>query len=275
VTRDVVHDSSIQSQGTTTIRWLVEPINKMRYIAGMDTLQTRLMFALSVLNRDEDARLILSDLLESDGELGMANWARARKKTWQKRLDFVIGILPHRLTLRITSDFMVHILGLLNEQPRPNTYGAHPPNEADISPLIQRIHIISRWTQGKATADELEEAIRTMSWTDRRAYGILDIQSVMQTLHLAVLQTKQIAENPPLNRQASIDSIRNACRKVIRRSREMLRPVGHSFLRSQAPETRPDSGLPNQLAQWQYQRTIGIIEMALKDCDETSLTDTD
>ena len=57
----------------------------------MNPLYHKLVFALAVLDDDKDSLLILCDILEQNGEMALAQWGRAKKRNWQKRMDFCFG----------------------------------------------------------------------------------------------------------------------------------------------------------------------------------------
>ncbi len=65
--------------------------------------------ALDVLRGEQDSHKILADMLEESGDRGAAQWARARKGKSRKRLDFVLGILPYRVSLALGCGFVGHV----------------------------------------------------------------------------------------------------------------------------------------------------------------------
>jgi hypothetical protein len=72
--------------------------------------QARCGLALGILDNEPDAHRILGDLLEEDGETGLAQWARSKKNGRRKRLDIVLAILHPQLSVRLATEFMSHIL---------------------------------------------------------------------------------------------------------------------------------------------------------------------
>lgn len=65
----------------------------------------RYVLGLAVLEGDRDARKILADLLEEQGERGLAQWARRSGGKDHQRLDLAIMLLPHREALWLACDF--------------------------------------------------------------------------------------------------------------------------------------------------------------------------
>jgi len=64
---------------------------------------------MAVLDGERDAHKILGDLLEEQGQRGLAQWARSRKSKRRKRLDFVLALLPHDAAIRLACDFVGHL----------------------------------------------------------------------------------------------------------------------------------------------------------------------
>jgi len=69
----------------------------------------RYRLAMAVLDGEKDAHKILGDLLEEQGQRGLAQWARSRKSKRRKRLDFVLALLPHDAAIRLACDFVGHL----------------------------------------------------------------------------------------------------------------------------------------------------------------------
>ena len=69
----------------------------------------RYVLGLAVLEGDRDARKILADLLEEQGDRGLAAWARRCKARSKNRLDLAIMLLPYREALRLGSDFAAKV----------------------------------------------------------------------------------------------------------------------------------------------------------------------
>ena len=214
----------------------------------MDSLQNRLIFALSILkDNDHSARLILSDLLESEGDTNLADWTRAKKKSWRKRLDGVIGVLPHMITLQITCDFVAK--GLLS---LPTRQAGWPQtlNDEDLSPLAHEVENVSRWARGESPETILDESLRKISSVHPWQYGIFNISIMMQSLHLAI-SCAVTAEKDTANARKHADSSRNASRKVIKATREMTKrhPKGNFNM--------------SDLRAWQFSHTISVLESHL------------
>ena len=72
----------------------------------------RYVLALGVLDGDKDTHKILGDMLEEQGDRGLAQWARARKGKRTKRVDFVLGMLPYKTSLQLGCVFFEHSLNV-------------------------------------------------------------------------------------------------------------------------------------------------------------------
>jgi hypothetical protein len=70
--------------------------------------------ALSVLDGEPDAHRLLADLLDEQGERGLAQWARKSKGAKLRRLEFVLILLPWRTSLSLGCDFVAHAFGSHN-----------------------------------------------------------------------------------------------------------------------------------------------------------------
>jgi hypothetical protein len=256
----------------------------------MDPFSNRLIFAVSVLKQEEYAEQILGDLLEEEGERALADWARASKKAWHKRLDFVLGILPHRLTLKISSEFLYRSLNILAQLDQRTTY-AGGTDSSSMESIVRAVSTIRDWAAGKPLSSQnlpksrlplhefalspdldiespeaqtqlLGFAIHLMTdvWSWR--YGIKDIDLIMQTFHVAVtssLHVLQNANDPKVH--VAVDASRSSCRKVTKATLNMLKPF-------QVPEIQrmasgPGQRYPNPLAQWQMEFAIKTIEAEL------------
>jgi hypothetical protein len=65
----------------------------------------RYVLGLAVLEGDRDARKILADLLEEQGDRGLAQWARRCQNRSHRRLDLAIMLLPCRIAVRLGAIF--------------------------------------------------------------------------------------------------------------------------------------------------------------------------
>jgi hypothetical protein len=68
--------------------------------------QDRYAFAISLLDGDRQARKILADLLEEDGERGLAQWALQGSNRDDKRLELAIMLLPCAIAIDLGVDMI-------------------------------------------------------------------------------------------------------------------------------------------------------------------------
>lgn len=68
----------------------------------------RLQLLHSIILSENDANVVLADLLEEEGNKAMAQLARSLKTVGgiERRLDFVLAVLPYRMTLRLGCEFL-------------------------------------------------------------------------------------------------------------------------------------------------------------------------
>ena len=102
----------------------------------------RYILTIAMLDGEPDAQHILADLLEEQGDVGVAQWARARKRHVVPRLELAIGLLPHRAALSLACDFAEHVI-----QPRDTHWWAASIREG-FQPLRQ-------WVLGSADDDDV------------------------------------------------------------------------------------------------------------------------
>lgn len=117
----------------------------------------RLQFALEILNGEPDAHRIVADLLEEQGEPGLASWARGRKNNGRKRLEFAISLLPPEAAIRLGCDFADHALDRLR------------PGIRFIPQLANAVASIRDAFAGWPDPAELEQSL---VWADFLASGI-------------------------------------------------------------------------------------------------------
>lgn len=77
---------------------------------------TRLTLATGILDGEKDAHRILADMLDESGERALAEWCRAKKSGMRKRLEIVIGVVPHRMAVRAAAEFLRHAIRQSPEQ---------------------------------------------------------------------------------------------------------------------------------------------------------------
>lgn len=68
----------------------------------------RYALALAMLEGDRDARKILADLLEEQGDRGLAQWARQGRHDKRRTLAFALMLVPCRAAIELANDFVIH-----------------------------------------------------------------------------------------------------------------------------------------------------------------------
>ena len=174
----------------------------------------RYSLALGVLHGEPDTHKILADVLEDQGDRGLAAWARARKSRRTKRLDFVLAVLPYRTTLRLGCEFLRHAVA----DPKANR-------------LNRGIELIHDWTKGESTAAELDQGCTVLSQVlpTRWEFDVRSLDSSLQALHRAarlahVAAEYETAANARKCREhASLTS--DAVRRVAKSSRVVAQEI--------------------------------------------------
>jgi hypothetical protein len=65
----------------------------------------RYALVLAMLEGDREARRVLADLLEDQGERGLAQWAREGRNRAERRLDLAIMLLPCKQAILLGAEF--------------------------------------------------------------------------------------------------------------------------------------------------------------------------
>lgn len=105
--------------------------------------QDRLALGQQVLDGDRDAKKILADLLEEQGERGLAQWARGCGGRGVQRLNLVLMLLPCRAALRLGTNFFEHVLSRYTD-----------PERRQAEQFVGQLHkwIDDKWPNGEIVA---------------------------------------------------------------------------------------------------------------------------
>jgi hypothetical protein len=190
----------------------------------------RLHFALDVLNGEPDAHRIVADLLEEQGEAGLADWARGRKNNGRKRLEFAISLLPVDAAVRLGCDFVEHALDRQRRSFRsvPQIIHAvaaireafqvpHPAAPRESSPLA--------WAEYLTSGELLNVYAETNISPWERQFAILfEIRAGLEELAQSVRHASSAEERRRVGNERKAVHLehqaRIAIRKLARRMRE-------------------------------------------------------
>ena len=132
----------------------------------------RYALALEMLEGDRTARKILADLLEEQGERGLAQWARQGGNNKRRLLDFAVMLLPCREAVALANGFIGHAFA----------------DRQFVRLLGQVPGRIAEWCRRGVGDEEIvqqgREALRTLPirWNSRRGFS----ESYPQHLRSAV-----------------------------------------------------------------------------------------
>ncbi len=182
----------------------------------------RCFLALSILEGDRDSHHILADLLEEEGDAGLAEWARARKGSQRKKFDIAIGVLPARLNVRLACAFAIHL------HAQHWRTGDHQSFVNRLSPVIEwatvdsvpdesssrvALHELMSYVTLQATShfdkamEAIEAAIRSglecESETQPSRIRFCRIETGNQTRLVAKHAREELCHDPELNRGSS------------------------------------------------------------------------
>lgn len=104
----------------------------------------RYILALAMLEGDRDARKILADLLEEQGERGLAQWARQGHRSTYRQIEFAIMLLPCVGALT----FGTELVDYSTSQSTARSF---------VEPEVTQIR---KWLAGECSRQEMEAILR-------------------------------------------------------------------------------------------------------------------
>ena len=233
----------------------------------MNLPHDRLIFALSVLDGEEGAHRILGDMLEEEGDRGLAQWARARKGKRHKRIDFVLGLLPHQVSLGLACDFLAHSLDLMDKHEWRNPrMGARVSGQRLLRSRIGALSVISDWSRGLATSEQMAAQRSKIHSVGPWAHGIQDLNLATQALLVAVdysIAASHSEDASTARHQAS--ESRNSSRKVAKLSRQFVRPVVDDLRYHGSQAEREALTAEYDPVAWQFQHIRDVIHELLEE----------
>jgi len=271
---------------------ILHPSSLINVLLRLTTLplmpDDRLHFALDVLNGEPDAHRIVADLLEEQGEAGLADWARGRKNNGRKRLEFAISLLPADAAVRLGCDFVEHVLDGLRRSFRavPQIVNAVTSIRDAFQtpfPAAPRESSALQWAEFLTSADQLNVYAETnvSPWT--RQFALLfemraGLEELAQSVRHAVSAGEERAAGNERKAVHLEHQSRVAIRKLSRRMREAALPVEQPEGRRrrffgllatpESPphtESRPASVKAEEL-RWQMERTKEAVGELLGEC---------
>jgi hypothetical protein len=212
----------------------------------------RYVLAISLLDGDLQARKILADLLEEQGDRGLAQWARGGGNTKHRRLDLALMLQPCSRALGLAVEMMQHVLS----------------GRQDAGLLRDTLLAVGRWESGEtASADLLshcETVLRNFSsnpasrhtpYAIRRATSrVAAITNLFESLRCAA-RARQCEAG---------ESVGGTPHHWQSTAQQHLREVAAACQKHAQP-ARPASG-PTPAAteiDWQIERTKGLFQSLL------------
>lgn len=208
------------------------------------------VLGLGVLNHEPDTHKILADVLEEQGELGMAQWARSKKSSRIKRLDFVLAILPTRLALGVACSFAARALELF---PKDRVHYSHQYTQSLQSKIREMVQVVSS-TRRLATEHGNNDVIVAplLSWA-RNAYSTTEETKVVLALHTAVMHLLKLDEYREAGdyhgERIQVIECRNELRKVCKLARQLVRKYESDIFRRAVARQNALAEYPN----WQFE----------------------
>jgi hypothetical protein len=94
----------------------------------------------ALLDGDREARKILADLLEEQGDRGLAQWARGGGNAKHRRMEFALMILPCRGAICLAMEFMQHVF----------------TSQADVKYIERTSLMMSKWESAQTSNEDLQ-----------------------------------------------------------------------------------------------------------------------
>ena len=211
----------------------------------------RCTFALSVLQGEADAHKILADILEEQGERGLAQWARKRSSGRGRKVDFVLAVIPYRTCLMLAAEFFAHPLGTVKH------IDAFQAAKAGAE-------LVGKWASGAVDREQLRKGIRLLG-EQRARSGSEDVQRAAFALGNGSAQALLLADQGP-DAPVTTRTVSDAARRVARLSRQMInqylarRPAERSWAGGLFGGSSPrDIPTGNEL-DWQLTRTGEVLK---------------
>jgi hypothetical protein len=134
-------------------------------------LLNRHALALSALDGDSMAPLILADLLEEEGEVRLASLLRQRSQETEDAVGVALCVLPLGDSVRVACNLLIDHLGRQGDAQK-DQYPTHPVERARrhrdrarlLEALIQHLEHIRRWTVSPDRHPPLLEHIVALEW---------------------------------------------------------------------------------------------------------------
>ena len=169
----------------------------------------RYIFAADVLLNKPDAKLILADLLEDQGDIALATRARGKISTSQKRLDFVISIIPWSVAIQMTTVMVQHAFEGLSHRR-----------------INRAMQIIFNWIQDDS--DSIEDGLSELSsFVPPSDFHFRNhMERIAGSMHAATSLAMMIVENlhdNEVNKRHLIQQCVDHLRKSIKAAREVAR----------------------------------------------------
>lgn len=214
------------------------------------------ILALGVLNQDEGTHHILGDLLEEEGDLGMAQWARAKKNNRYKRLDFVLGILPYHVALDCVAEFAIQAIKISTEYVKSFRTRVDYYEVSSCEPITSALANIQMWARREEMEESISRSLSVLANYQVEPYDIREKTSLMQSMHIA---TQCAVAADRLNemgeyrdaRKHALES-RNAIRRAAKSARLVSEPAGTSIrLYRRYIKSSADSPTSEQIAEFE------------------------
>jgi hypothetical protein len=105
----------------------------------------RYILTLAMLEGDREARQILADLLEEQGDRGLAQWAREGRNRNRRQLELAIMLLPCATAIELGVEFI-------------EGSQMHPGQQ--VRGAAECIQFVRDWLAGKRTSQEADDFLR-------------------------------------------------------------------------------------------------------------------
>lgn len=128
-----------------------------------------LALAIGVLKNEKHSHLILADLLDENGDIANATFARSPTKTPRKRLDLVLGLIPIVPSIWFATEL---VQNFVIEQIKSENRRIYDPFDEEEEPIDFDFVELESMRLWRGNLEEIESLIHGCSEFEKRVTGL-------------------------------------------------------------------------------------------------------
>lgn len=176
-------------------------------------MDDRYALALGILDREPLTNRVFADLLEEQGDVGKAAWARAGVSSRARRIRFVLNVLPYTDVFYLGNQFLFHAF---------LTAKVNFHDEAVWASYQQRI---DDWhKQLGVTGTQLQQLLENFAFTHFGVAGPQPVVKCWELLKYDLIRHLILVESQAGSVRHNMDQLGVACSKIATQCCEMFKP---------------------------------------------------